>query len=272
MKKQLFLILTIFSTIIYSQENCFIYPEGSNERKACDLVYEALEYKQGSRKSQILFDSILNLNPKYAWVYAQKSVPYFKRGFIIRGLKLLDKAVDLDPKSHLSYRAYWHFQNRNYKLCIRDLETYYALPNAYIYEMSPGGDKDMRIILGMSYAKLGNLKKGISVIETCIESYKNQDYIGFVDYHILGMLYYKNKEYDKALKVLKTQITVTEDYADTYYYLGLTYKALSQFKKAKTQFKKAILKFQEANRMRNGYLCFRVYLSDAIYELDSSMN
>ena len=83
MKKQLFLILIMFSTIIYSQENCFIYPEGSNERKACDLVYEALEYKQGSRKSQILFDSILNLNPKYAWVYAQKSVPYFKRGFII---------------------------------------------------------------------------------------------------------------------------------------------------------------------------------------------
>tara|TARA_B110000967_G_scaffold204769_1_gene247911 strand:+ start:628 stop:987 length:360 start_codon:yes stop_codon:yes gene_type:complete len=111
------------------------------------------------------------------------------------------------------HKKYKTLPTRNIKNKIRDLETYYALPNAYIYEMSPGGDKDMRIILGMSYAKLGNLKKGISVIETCIESYKNQDYIGFVDYHILGMLYYKNKEYDKALKVLKTQITVTEDYA-----------------------------------------------------------
>lgn len=262
MKKQLFLILSLYSTIIYSQENCYIYPEGSNERKACDLFYKALEHKQGSRESQVVFDSIIGLNPKYALAYSEKAVPYLKRGFIIEGLKLLDKAVDLDPKSHLCYRAYWHFQNRNYKLCIKDLEKYYELPNAYIYELTPGGDKDMRILLGMSYAKLGNLKKGISTIKNCIESYKNQDHIGFVDYHILGMLYYKNKEYYKALETFKKQMTRTEDYADTYYYMGLTYKALSEFEKAKILFEKGIIKFNDDYRIRNGYLCFRVYLSD----------
>lgn len=46
----------------------------------------------------------------------------------------------------------------------------------------------MRILLGMSYAKLGNLKKGISTIEDCKSSYRDASDIGFTDYHILGLL------------------------------------------------------------------------------------
>ena len=44
---------------------------------------------------------------------------------LFEGFKLLNKAVELDARSHLTYRAYWYFQNRNYKMCINDLERYY---------------------------------------------------------------------------------------------------------------------------------------------------
>lgn len=269
MKKIIYLIFLCFSTVIYSQGNCLLYPEGSNERKACELAYQGKTLKQGSKASQMMFDSILKLNPNYAWAYMEKSVPYFKRGFILEGLQLLDKAVELEPRFHLTYRAYWHFQNRNYKLCIKDLERYYKLPNAFIYELSPGGDKDMRILLGMAYAKLGDLKKGIQTLEDCLKSYKREDDFGLADYHVLGMLYVKNKQYEKALEAFKNQLKITEDYPDTYHYMGLAYKALNKPEEAKIQFEKAKDKFLDDYHIRNGYLCFKVYYLDVIKEIEA---
>ncbi|MBC8754318.1 tetratricopeptide repeat protein [Kordia sp. YSTF-M3] len=269
MKKGLIIALLSCTSYMYSQGNCLIYPEGSNERKACELAHQRENLKQGSRESQIMFDSILKINPNYAWAYMEKSVAYLKRGLITEGLRLLDKAVELEPRYNLTYRAYWHFQNRNYKLCIKDLERFYALPNAFIYEMTPGGDKDMRILLGMSYAKLGNYEKGIETIENCLKSYKREEDFGLTDYHTLGMLYVKNKQYKKALEIFDKQLKITEDYPDSYYYIGLAYKALNKPEKAKVNFQKAKDKFLDGYHIRNGYLCYKVYYLDVTNELEA---
>lgn len=272
MKKLLIIIVLGCTSFVYSQGNCLLYPEGSNERKACELAYVEKPLKQGSKESQIMFDSILKLNPNYAWAYMEKSVAYLKRGLITEGLRLLDKAVELEPKFHLTYRAYWSFQNRNYKLCIKDLERYYALPNAFIYELSPGGDRDMRILLGMSYAKLGDYKKGIKTIENCIKSYNREDDFGLTDYHVLGMLYVKNKQYEKALAIFEKQLKITEDFPDSYYYIGLAYKALNKPEKAKINFEKAKDKFLDSYHIRNGYYCYKVYYLDVIKEIEALSN
>lgn len=269
MKKLLFTLGCFCTTLVFSQGNCLLYPEGSDARKACELAYEGKSLKQGSRESQQMFDSILKLNPEYDWAYMEKSVAYLKRGLIVEGLELLDKAVELEPRYNLPYRAYWHFQNRNYKLCIRDLERYYKLPNAFIYELTPGGDKDMRLLLAMSYAKEGNLQKGIETVQNCLKSYKRESDFGLVDYHILGMLYVKNKQYKKALEAFEKQLKMTEDYPDSYYYMGLAYKALNKPKEAKIHFEKAKDKFLEDYHIRNGYLCYKVYYSDVLEEIDA---
>lgn len=262
MKNTLVILIITFTSLAYSQGNCLLYPEGSDARKACRLAQTTGELTQGSRESQIRFDSIIALNPNYAWAYFEKSVAYLKRGLIIKGLQLLDKAVELDPKSHLCYRAYWYFQNRNYDMCIKDLERYYAIPNAYIYELTPGGDKDMRILLGMSYAKKGNIKKGIKTIENCIMSYRDESDIGYTDYHILGLLYLKDGNPEKALEIFQKQLKMTEDFPDTYYYQGLAYLKLNQPKKTKLALEKALSTFKNPNRMGNGYYCFRAYPKD----------
>ena len=217
MRKLILIGFVCFSFWSFSQGNCLLYPEGSDARKACRLAETTGELKQGSRESQQRFDSIIALNPNYAWAYFEKSVAYLKRGLLLDGLKILNKAVELDPKSHLCYRAYWYFQNRNYKMCIKDLERYYAIPNTYIYELTPGGDKDMRILLAMSYAKLGDIKKGIKTIENCMSSYRDDSDIGFTDYHILGLLYVKDRQYTKALEVFEKQLEITENFPESYY-------------------------------------------------------
>ncbi len=269
MKKTLITLLVFYTSISFSQGNCLLYPEGSNERKACRLAQTTSELKQGSRESQIRFDSIIKLNPNYAWAYFEKSVAYLKRGLVIEGFKLLNKAVELDARSHLTYRAYWYFQNRNYKMCINDLERYYALPKAYMFELTPGGEKDMRIILGLSYAKIGQFYKGIDAITNCINSYDSEDDIGFTDYHSLGVLYVLNEQYDLAIEALKKQLLINKDISDTYYYLGLAYKGKGNVNEANIWFNDALLKFKDPYRFVNINAGFRVYESDILKEINN---
>ncbi len=269
MRKTIIVVLALYASITHSQGNCLMYPEGSNERKACRLAQASNEFKQGSRESQILFDSIIKLNPNYAWAYFEKSVAYLKRGLVIEGFKLLNKAVELDARSYLCYRAYWYFQNRNYKMCIKDLEIYYALPKAYMFELTPGGEKDMRILLGLSYAKIGDLAKGIETIANCLKSYKSEDDIGLTDYYSLGILHVLNEQYDEAIKTLKSQLIVNEDLAETYYYLGLAHKEKGNIEEAKIWFNDAFLKIKNPNRYININAGFVVYESDILKEIQN---
>ena len=153
-----------------------MHPVGSNERKACEIGYQAIEYKQGSRQSQLLFDSALALNPNYAWAYYEKSVPYFKRGLLNEGILLLNRAVELDPSSYLTYRAYWYFQHKRFRACIDDLETFYSSEDAYL-SYTPGGDMNMRIMLGMAYAEMSQSRKAVESILAGIGEYPSADFL-----------------------------------------------------------------------------------------------
>ena len=264
-------VLFLFSALIFGQENCFIYPEKSPEREACELCDEAITHKQGSKESQLIFDKAIAIAPNFAWSYYQKSVPFLKRGFLHDGLQILNKAVELKPLEYLCYRAYWYWQYQNYDLCIKDLETYYALPKAYL-QFTPGGEKDMRLILGLAYAKNNNYKKAIKTIEECLATYQSEDDIGLSDYHTLAILYLHNKQYDKVIEMMKKQFTVNKDIPDSYYYLGLAYKGKSEFKDAKIQFNNALLKFQETNYYTNPNAGFRAYFIDVQKEINNLNN
>jgi len=258
----------LFSALIFSQENCFIYPEKSPERKACELCDKAITYQQGSKESQLIFDEAIATAPNFAWSYYQKAVPFLKRGFLYEGLEILNNAVELKPLEYLCYRAYWYWQYQNHNLCIKDLETYYALPKAYL-QFTPGGEKDMRLILGLAYAKQNNYKKAIKTIEDCIATYKTEDDIGLSDYHTLAILYIKIKNYNKAIETMNMQFTVNKDIPDSYYYLGLAYKGKLNFKEAKIQFNKALLKFQEDNYYSNPNAGFKAYKIDVETEINT---
>ena len=249
MKKISILLVLIYNITAYSQGNCLIFPKESGERKACELSYKAIEYSQGSKESQLIFDKAISVGPKYAWAYYEKSVPYFKRGFLYEGLQILNKAIELEPVEYLCYRASWYWQYKNYDLCIQDLERYYALPNAYM-QFTPGGEMNMRIILALAYAKKKNYEKAIETIVNYMNLPEFKKFIGFSDYHVLGLLYVLNKQYDKAIEVFKKQFTVINTIADTYYYLGLAYQGKEDTKEATLQFNKALELFSDEYRHR----------------------
>ena len=197
-----YLILVAFFChldFLSSQGNCLIYPEDSGERLACELSYRALEYRQGSKESQLLFDAAIKLGPKYAWAYYEKSVPFFKRGLLAEGVSLINKAIELEPQNYLYYRAYWYFYNRSYDFCIKDLEELYTVHKAF-YTTTPSGELEMRVLLAMAYAQTGNIPKGIDWMLHLMDSYQEQPFLkGYYDHFCLGLLYFLDNQYDLAL-------------------------------------------------------------------------
>lgn len=267
------LCLTLISSFdLMAQGNCATFPEGSKERKACEYGHKAIEYKQGSRASQLLFDSALALNPNYAWAYYEKSVPYLKRGYLIKGMSLLNKAVELEPLAYLCYRAYWFFQHQSHAAAISDLERYYLLEGAY-QQNTPGGALDMRIILGLAYARQGDHLKAITLVNQVIASYASEDHAGPYDFHTLGVLYLRNQHYAEAKAALLKSIVRNEQFADGYYYLALIAEAEGQFQASKGYLNEAMARYKGEKDGYSGYpFCFPVSKEQAelkLQELES---
>lgn len=240
MYKSLIFIVLCISSGSLAQGNCLASPEDSGERIACELSYRAVEYRQGSKESQLLFDKAIELGPDYAWAYYEKSVPYFKRGLLSEGMALLNKAIEIAPKEYLFYRAFWYFQHGSYDACIADLEKHYSeLDGPMMF--NPPGNMEMRIILGMSYALIEEFERGIEVINDCFLDYTGKEYlIGFYDYHVLGVLHYLNGNTTEAMNAFQKQLELKGNFADTYYYIGLIKKQLNETNASNDYFKKCL--------------------------------
>ncbi len=242
-----FFIFICDVSTLSAQGNCLIYPENSGERIACELCYRAIAYKQGSKESQLLFDKAIELGPKFAWAYYQKSVPFFKRGLFAEGVSLINKAIELEPQNYLYYRAYWYFYNRSYDHCIKDLEALYTT-HKISYCATPSGELEMRLLLAMAYANSGKVSKGISWLQHLMDVYKKEPHLkGVYDHFCLGVLYYKNNQLDLAETEFEKQLIVDANFSHTYYYLGLIKEKKSDHTLAKEYFRQALAKINGKN-------------------------
>ncbi|MFK7952972.1 MAG: tetratricopeptide repeat protein [Ekhidna sp.] len=257
-------------TKVAGQGNCLIYPENSGERLACELSYQSIEYPQGGAMSQILFDSAIKVGPNYAYAYYEKSVPFFKRGKLIEGTKLINKAIELDPEKYLTYRAYWYFLNHSFEACISDLERFYNELNVSIMP-TPGGDFEMRMLLALSYAQVGELAKAIDLVSFGIDNFDSMNYfVGAYDYHVLGILLYSNNQFEEAKKALEKQIEMNDRYAGTYYYLALTNKSLGDSNKANKLFRESLDRFdgKKDGINFNAFITYNVTRSQVVAEMN----
>lgn len=263
MRNPLFGALSWLLTLVcHGQPNCLIHPEGSGERRACEFSHKAVEYDQGSRVSQLYFDSAIAIGPRFAWAYYEKSVPYIKRGLPHIGIHILNHAVELEPLNYLCYRAYWYFQYRNYERCITDLETYYSMPGHYV-QFDPGGDFNMMTLLGLAYSKLGEHGKAVRTIERCME--RSDVPTGPYDHHALGVVHYVSGDLQRAEVAFMAQIAHDDRFADSHYYLGLVYERQGDLMRARPCFDKALQRFKGVG---NGYsirgFCHPVSSSDVM--------
>ena len=269
MKVYFTFVLLSFSMASLAQPNCNIYQEDEKCYEACLEAGKAIMHPQGSKESQLHFDKAIALCPTFDYAYHEKAVPYLKRGLFVEWKKLIDKAVDLKPATHLGYRGWCRYQFlRDYKGAIKDIEKLESLAT-YDIGYSANGDYHLIIVKGLCYKALGQKEKAIRIITDQIarEDYETMTF----DYLHLGVLYLEMNEPDKALSTLIKQLEVNDYLADTYYYLGLAKLALGEEVPAQEYFQKALSFYQAGKHMQDPYTHHmdRVFKSEIEAQLEA---
>jgi tetratricopeptide (TPR) repeat protein len=266
LKLLLSFILLIQLFISNAAPNCNIYPKGSECREACELSYKAIELPQGSKKSQLYFDSAIAACSTFAYAWVEKSVPYLKRGDFDTWRKLLDKGVELDPSQYLGYRAACLMSFvRDYKGAIRDLERLKKIQNGSLQGSNPSGDFCLLLVLAISKRELGDYKGAMEDFNSVIANAEKENWLGPYDYLYRGITHHRLKNYKAALSDFEDQIKHYKDLADTYYYLGLVYEDMGSSVMAKNNFQLAYEKYTTTGvHMEDWYnvLPDQVFLSD----------
>ncbi|OYY21949.1 MAG: hypothetical protein B7Y15_13675 [Bacteroidetes bacterium 24-39-8] len=91
-------------------------------------------------------------------------------------------------------------------------------------------------IIGVYYARTGNSSSAISQFNACI----NNNYGYLEAYMEKGFLFYDAKKYPEANQVFQTVVTIKNNYADGYYWLGKTAEALQQKQEAINQYERSL--------------------------------
>lgn len=224
--KKVFIILALlfFSWNLYAPPNCEIYKNNGNCYKSCKEGMKAIQYKQGSYKSQRHFEKSIELCPDFAYSYMQKAIPYLKRGLFIEWKKLIDKAVELSPKKYLGYRGWCRLQFlRDYKGAIKDIEQLKSIVN-YDIGYCQTGDYHLNITLALCYKEIGNIEKARELFLSQLNSENYSQ--GLYDYYHLGVLEYETGNYKKSIEYFDKQIQINDYLGETYYFKALASKKL----------------------------------------------
>lgn len=274
--KNFILLVALFSLSgAFAQPNCeaFKYFGDTLKYKACKKLEEAKGHYQFTKEYQTIVDESLSIDPGFAYAYWMKSFAYLKSGDFVTWKKLIDKAVELDPKSHLGYRGWCRYQFfRDYKGAIQDIEELDSLVDHDIGH-SQNGTYHLNIAKGLCYKALGEKDKAIRIIENQIKLNEEEDFIGAYDYLHLGVLYLETGKYEKALEVFKKQSEVNE-LAENQYYSALAYKALKNKTEYKICLERAKEHYTRQSKMFDPYTnpMDKIYLENIEAELKTANN
>jgi len=240
------LFIVVLYTNLHAQVNCNVI-EGENCKKACE-IYNGSGI-QGFKESQENFDRAIALCPSFSDAYIEKSVPHLKRGDFLTWKILIDKAVELNPKMHLSYRGWCRYQFlRDYNGAIADIEALEKIyPTGYL-GYSANGDYELHIAKALCYSATGQKEKAISIIENQL-SEKDHN-VGLYDHYQLGVTYFETGKYDKALENFEKQSKV-DDFAENIYFRSKVSKVRNKdYLDLKTL---ALKTYDEGKMMKDGY-------------------
>lgn len=177
-------------------------------------------------------DSVLAVCPNNANMYREKAIPYIKGGDYEKAFLLEDKAVELDPKKWLDYRAFLKcIFSKDYEGAIIDFDNAEKLsPNSFVMDHSYSFYK------GISYLELRQydeaekcLVKDIS-LQTKGDSSITAHYNSYL---YLGIVYFEKKKFAEAEFYLKKSLDGYSQLPDANFYLALTYKAVGNIIESK---------------------------------------
>ena len=260
----LFILFLSFSSVL-AQPNCEAYKYYGDTLKyeACKKAMENAGLYQFSKAYQMNLDESIAIDPTFDYAYWAKSVAYLKSGDFVTWKKLIDKAVDLNPKEYLGYRGWCRYQFfQDYEGAIKDIETLDSLVD-YDIGHSQNGTYHLNVAKGLFYKGIGEKEKAIIILEKQIQRNEEENFVGAYDYVHLGVLYLETNRFEKAIETFKKQLEIN-DLAENHYYLALAYLKLEKPSESKSCLETAKELYLEGRRMFDTYATpmDKIYLED----------
>lgn len=269
MRKIILFCFVLFSHASFSQPNCEAYKWKGDTLKceACHVAEQRAGHYQFSREYQEACDRSIAVDPNFGYAYKVKSTAYFKSGDMINAMALMEKAVAINPKEYLGYRAWCRFQFfGDYQGAIDDIEALDAIVD---YDIGPAqtGDYHLHVTRALCYKEIDQPAKAIEIIEAEIS--KDGYYQGLYDYLHLGVLYFEIGDLEEALSAFQIQ-SEHQELSETDYYRAMTFKAMDRLDEARASMFLAQEKYLAQTRMHEGYTHHmdKIFLADIERELE----
>lgn len=228
------------------------------------------ENTQGQYLSQKIFDILIFQNQDYSDAYFEKSVAHNKRGDYHEGFKLLNKAVEIDPKLHLGYRGWLKYHKlKDYKGSIDDLRRLDSLTPNFVD--SPWGD-NIHYVLGLSYKGLKQYDLALKEFDKNIETEKDSSWVIPNTFLYKGIIFYQKDQFNEAINNFEAyrklnSNSLTPEYC---YWKGKIFKVLKKNDSALKLLKQSKELYLKGYKNKNVYneVQDEVYLSDIEVEIN----
>lgn len=232
-----------------------------------DFVRKRLDKEiYGSSEWQAVLDSVINKHPGEAFSYYRKGLQLMRGDDYPQGMKLMERAAQLDPYMYANYLGYIKLASfRDYEASIEHFKTAIEYKN-HIDIIVPGSAYER---IGVAYKEMENYEKSISTFDNYIKRY-GEDGVDLYTFMYRGIAKTNIGDFESALKDFDTIIRKWEKCPEACYYKGIVYHKQGDNSLACKQFKKALLYQNYIRSNPSGPYIDQLYVADIERMFDST--
>lgn len=216
------------------------------------------EIKDGNPNGALMnFSNAIKANPKYAFAYDARAQVFSKKGMLDKAILDANEAIEIEPKNigFLKNRVGFYFHNKQYQEALDDVKAKIKLEPNNIYNYYDAADftKDLdknavadfyfdqayanksipKYLTDIQFAsfllKYGRFEEAKTKYETALVN--NEKDFTDSNFHESAIVFYKTKNYDKAIIYFNKAIALNPNNVEYYNNLSSVYLTLKDWQK-----------------------------------------